>query len=257
MFEQHMSKQIPLVFSGLILASTLCFGQAGKAELFGAIQDPSGLPVPKAKIAAEDQATMIRYSAVSDERGEYHVLGLPAGRYVLTVEQAGFRVYRQSGITLRLADRTALDVKLEVGQPTQSVEVTAAAPLVQTASGEVSLNVDEKKISTLPLDGRNFIPLVTLSPGVALPNGQFLLPRINGSRPRTNEYIYDGISVLQPEPGQVVYYPIVDGMAEFKLNVNAYSPEYGRSNGGTVMVIGKSGAISCTAACLSSSAMKR
>ena len=100
--------------------------------------------------------------------------------------------------------------------------------------------MDEKKIATLPLDGRNFIPLVTLSPGVALPNGQFL-PRINGSRPRTNEYIYDGISVLQPEPGQVVYYPIIDGMAEFKLNVNAYSPEYGRSNGGTVMVIGKSG----------------
>ena len=76
---------------------------------------------------------------------------------------------------------------------------------------------------------------MTLSPGVALPNGQFL-PRINGSRPRTNEYLYDGISVLQPEPGQVVYYPIIDGMAEFKLNVNAYSPEYGRSNGGTVMV---------------------
>src|SRR5581483_2784318 len=62
-----------------------------------------------------------------------------------------------------------------------------------------------------------------------------------GSRPRTNEYLYDGISVLQPEPGQVVYYPIIDGMAEFKLNINAYSPEYGRSNGGTVMVIGKSG----------------
>ena len=129
---------------------------------------------------------------------------------------------------------------MEVGQPSQSVDVTAAAPLLQTASGEVSLNIDEKKISTLPLDGRNFIPLVTLAPGVALPNGS-LLPRINGSRPRTNEYIYDGISVLQPEPGQVVYYPIIDGMEEFKLNVNAYSPEYGRSNGGTVMVIGKSG----------------
>ncbi len=94
---------------------------------------------------------------------------MPAGQYVLTVEQPGFRTYRQSGITLRLADRTALDVKLEVGQPSQSVDVTAAAPLLQTASGEVSLNVDEKKIVTLPLDGRNFIPLVTLSPGVALP----------------------------------------------------------------------------------------
>src|SRR6202035_255270 len=106
---------------------------------------------------------------------------LPAGRYVLTVEQPGFHMYRQSGITLRLADRTALDVKLEVGQPTQSVEVTAAAPLLQTASGEVSLHVEEKKISALPLDGRNFIPLLTLAPGVALPGGGSLLARINGS----------------------------------------------------------------------------
>ena len=183
---------------------------------------------------------MVRYAALSDERGEYLILGLPAGQYTLTVEKPGFRTYRQSGIVLRLAGRTGIDVKLEVGQPSQSVDVTAAAPLLQTASGEVSLNVEEEQISTLPLDGRNFIPLVTMSPGVALPSGQFL-PRINGSRPRTNEYLYDGVSVLQPEPGQVVYYPIIDGMAEFKLNVNAYSPEYGRSNGGTVMVIGKSG----------------
>lgn len=224
----------------LVLGSTLCFAQAGRAELFGTIHDPSGLTVPKAKIEVKHQATMARYGVASNERGDYHLMGLPAGDYVLTVEQTGFRTYRQSGVTLRLGDRTSLDVKLEIGQPSQTVEVTAAAPLLQTASGEVSLNVEERKIVTLPLDGRNFIPLVTLSPGVALPSGQFL-PRINGSRPRTNEYIYDGISVLQPEPGQVVYYPIVDGMAEFKLNVNAYSPEYGRSNGGTVMVLGKSG----------------
>jgi len=224
-----------------MLAATLCFGQAGKAELFGTIQDPSGLAVPKAKVEVEDQATMVRYSAVSDERGEYHLLGLPAGQYVLSVEQPGFRTYRQSGITLRLGDRTGLDVKLDIGQPSQTMEVTSAAPVLQTASGEVSLNVEEKKIVTLPLDGRNFIPLLTLAPGVALPGGGSILARINGSRPRTNEYIYDGISVLQPEPGQVVYYPIIDGMEEFKLNINAYSPEYGRSNGGTVMVISKSG----------------
>jgi len=210
------------------------------AELFGTIQDPSGLAIPKAKVEAEDQATRAHYSVTSDDRGEYHILGLPAGQYVLTVGQLGFRTYRQSGTTLRLGDRAALDVKLDLGEPSQTIEVTAAAPLLQTASGEVSLNIEEQKITTLPLDGRNFIPLVSLSPGVALPNGQFL-PRINGSRPRTNEYLYDGISVLQPEPGQVVYYPIIDGMTEFKLNVNAYSPEYGRSNGGTVMVIGKSG----------------
>ncbi|MGD0199191.1 MAG: TonB-dependent receptor [Bryobacteraceae bacterium] len=244
MFAQHYvagRMEGPCVLLlGLIFGVTVCFGQGGRAELFGTIQDPSSLAVAKARIEAEDQSRMVRYVATSDERGEYHILGLHAGQYVLTVEKPGFRTYRQLGIALRLADRTEIDVKLEVGQAWQCVEVTAAARLLQTASGAVSLNVDEEKIATLPLDGRNFIPLVTLSPGVALPSGQFL-PRINGSRPRTNEYLYDGISVLQPEPGQVVYYPIIDGMAEFKLNVNAYSPEYGRSNGGTVMVIGKSG----------------
>lgn len=228
------------LWTWLMVASTLCYGQAGRAELFGIIEDPSGLGIPRVVVRAEDQATAARYTSVSDERGEYHLLGLPAGRYVLKVEQPGFQTYRRPGIVLRLGDRTAMDVRLQVGQRTQSVEVTASVPLLQTASGEVSLNMDERKVSALPLDGRNFIPLVTLAPGVALPKGQFL-PRINGSRPRTNEYLYDGISVLQPEPGQVVYYPIIDGIEEFKLNINAYSPEYGRSNGGTVMVIGKSG----------------
>jgi hypothetical protein len=224
------------VLLALIFAS-ICFGQA---EFFGTILDPAGLAIPRAKVEAENQATRAHYTAVASPRGEYRILGLPAGQYTLTIEQPGFKTYHQSGVTLRLGDRTALDVKLEIGQPSQTINVTAEAPLLQTASGEVSLNIEDKKIVTLPLDGRNFIPLVTLTPGVALPNGQFL-PRINGSRPRTSEYIYDGISVLQPEPGQVVYYPVIDGMAEFKLNVNSYSPEYGRSNGGTVMVIGKSG----------------
>ena len=230
-----------LQFLGWILASMPCFAQAGRAEISGDIRDPSGLAVPQAKIEAEDQATRARYSSVSDERGGYHILGLPAGRYALAVDRLGFRRYRRQGIALRMGDLVSLDVILEVGQASESVEVTAATPLLKTAGGEMSLNVDEKKISTLPLDGRNFISLVTLSPGVALPGGGSLLPRINGSRPRTNEYLYDGVSVLQPEPGQVVYYPIIDGIAEFKLNINAYSPEYGRSNGGTVMVIGKSG----------------
>lgn len=225
----------------LILPGAICFGQAGKTELFGTITDPSNLPVPHARVQAEDQATSVKFAATSDGRGEYHLLGLPADQYVLTVEQPGFRTYRQSGITLRIADHTQLDVRVTVGERTQSVDVSAQAPLLQTATGEVSHNVDQTKIVNLPLDGRNFVSLVTLSPGVALPGGGSVLPRINGSRPRTNEYLYDGISVLQPEPGQVVFFPIIDGIEEFRLNINSYSPEYGRSNGGTIMVSSKSG----------------
>jgi hypothetical protein len=223
------------------MVSAICRGQAGHAELFGMIQDPAGLAVPGATVEAEYQDTRIRYAVTSDGRGEYHLLGLPAGSYGLTVEAKGFRPIHQMGLTMRIGDQTELNLKLSVGDVKDSIEVSAEAPLLQAASGSVTYAVDQAKISTLPLDGRNFIPLVALSPGVALPGGGSLLPRINGSRPRTNEYMYDGISILQPEPGQVAYYPIIDGMEEFKLNINAYSPEYGRSNGGTVMVIGKSG----------------
>jgi len=241
-FLQDM--RISTVFLGLafLAAGSLpCFGQAGKAELFGTIQDPQGLPVGGAKVTCAEPATGARFDVVTDDQGAYHLLGLAAGDYVLSVEKPGFGPYRQEGITLRIGDQTRLDVKLAIGAAAQSVEVNAQTTLLETASGSVSYHVIQPQLETLPLDGRNFIPLVALSPGVALPGGGSLLPRINGSRPRTNEYLYDGISVLQPEPGQVAFYPIIDAMEEFRLNVNAYSPEYGRSNGGTVMVIGKSG----------------
>jgi hypothetical protein len=232
------------VFRALILtaASPLFgFGQLGQAELFGTVRDPSSLAVKDAKVTVDELATGVLFQANSDGRGNYHLLGLPSGQYALSVEKPGFKAYRRTGIALRLADQIRIDVDLQIGQPTQEVIVAAEAPLLQTAEGSVSYNLDQTKIETFPLDGRNFIPLVALAPGVALPGGGSLLPRINGSRPRTNEYIYDGISVLQPEPGQVVLYPIIDAIEEFKLNINSYSPENGRSNGGTVMVVGKSG----------------
>ena len=100
--------------------------------------------------------------------------------------------------------------------------------------------VEQKKVVLLPLDGRNFVPLIALAPGVSLPPGS-VLPRINGSRPRVSEYIYDGISVLQPEPGQVAFYPIVDAIDAFRVETSSYSAEYGRSNGGVIMVNQKAG----------------
>ena len=119
-------------------------------------------------------------------------------------------------LCLRVGDRIGIDLDLRVGDSRQSVRVTAAAPLLQANRGTVSFVVEQRKVVTLPLDGRNFVPLIALSPGVSLPPGN-LLPRINGSRPRTSEYIYDGISVLQPEPGQVALYPIIDAIDEFRV----------------------------------------
>jgi hypothetical protein len=147
---------------------------------------------------------------------------------------------QREGIVLRVGDRVALDLSLVLGDASQRVEVTEAPPLLQSTRGTVSFVVEQRKVVTLPLDGRNFVPLIALSPGVTLPPGN-LLPRINGSRPRVSEYVYDGISVLQPEPGQVAFYPIIDAIEEFRVETNSYSAEYGRSNGGVILVNQKSG----------------
>jgi hypothetical protein len=237
-----MPKLRPILALVLLAAASLpSFAQAGKAELFGSVQDPQNLGVPNANVTCIESATGARFDVVTDDHGSYHLLGLAAGHYVLTVEKPGLRPHRQQGITLRIGDQTRLDVHLEVGPTSQSVDVHGKTTLLETANGAVNYHASQPQLETLPLDGRNFIALIALSPGVTLPGGGSLLPRINGSRPRTNEYLYDGISVLQPEPGQVAFYPIIDAIEEFRVNINAYSPEYGRSNGGAVMVIGKSG----------------
>jgi carboxypeptidase family protein/TonB-dependent receptor-like protein len=231
---------IAFLIVALLLGVSLCYAQAGKAEIFGLVLDAGGLPVPQATVELEDQATLVKQTSATSERGEYHFFGLGPGIYRVSVVKQGFREYRQEGLQLRVADRIPLDIRLEVGDVVQTLEVTAAAPLLQATTGTVSLVVEQKKVVTLPLDGRNFIPLLALSPGVALPPGTFF-PRVNGSRPRTSEYIYDGIGVLQPEPGQVAFYPIIDAIEEFRVNTNSYSAEYGRSNGGVILVNQKSG----------------
>ncbi len=218
-----------------------CYAQSVTAEIFGSVRDARDLAVSNAQVQAQSVATNARFTGSTDDMGSYHLLGLPAGGYVLAIRKPGFKEYRQSGIQLRIGDQISQDVRLEVGDTSQAITVQAETSPLQTVSGSVNFGVDEKKVVTLPLDGRNFIPLVALSPGVALPGGGSLLPRINGSRPRTNEYVYDGISALQPEPGQVVFYPIIDAIEEFRININSYSPEFGRSNGGAVLVNTKSG----------------
>lgn len=214
--------------------------QSTKAELLGVVRDPSALPVRSAVVELKSEGTGAIVSAATSDEGAYQFFALPAGEYRLSVSKDGFALLRREGITLRVGDRLTLDVDLKLGDARQTVEVTAAAPLLQSNRGTVSFVVEQKKVVALPLDGRNFVPLIALAPGVTLPPGS-VLPRINGSRPRTSEYIYDGISVLQPEPGQVAFYPIVDAIDGFRVETNSYSAEYGRSNGGVIMVNQKSG----------------
>ncbi len=224
----------------LLLSALPALSQSTKAELLGLIRDPAGLPVRDAAVEVTNAQTGLAAQTASTEEGTYQFLALPAGEYQLAVSKSGFTPVKREGILLRIGDRTSLDFDLPVGDASQTLEVTAAPPLLQASRGTLSFVVEQRKVVTLPLDGRNFVPLIALSPGVTLPPGS-LLPRINGSRPRVSEYIYDGISVLQPEPGQVAFYPIIDAIEEFRVEINSYSAEYGRSNGGVIMVNQKAG----------------
>ncbi len=224
-----------------VLCSALpVFGQSGKAEVTGLVTDPEHKPVSGAKVTALETLTNATFTDTTDETGRYHVLGLTPGNYTVTIQKRGFETYSRTDLVLRISDQISIGALLRIGSPSQSVEVSGQTPLLETNSS-VAFGVGQTRIETLPLDGRNVIPLVALAPGVALPGGGSLLPRINGSRPRTNEYIYDGISALQPEPGQVVFYPVIDGIEEFRVDINSYSAEYGRSNGGVVLVDTKAG----------------
>lgn len=214
--------------------------QSTKAELFGVVRDVSGGAVPSARIELSNKTNGTAITSETAADGSYQFLALPSGPYTAQVTKDGFASLKHDGIVLRVGDRVALDHVLSVGDFNQAMEVTAEAPLLQAGRGTASFVVEQRKVVTLPLDGRNFVPLIALGPGVSLPPGN-LLPRVNGSRPRVSEYIYDGISVLQPEPGQVAYYPVIDAIDEFRVETNSYSAEYGRSSGGVIMVNQKSG----------------
>jgi len=144
------------------------------------------------------------------------------------------------GLPLLLAVQTAVSGGVVNVVHRETVTVTAQRPLLRTARAGLEQTVAGDTAAALPLKGRTFITLASLAPGVALPPAS-QLPRINGGRPRTNEYLFDGISVLQPEPGQVAFFPVVDAIREFTIESNSPPAEFGRFNGGVVSLTTKSG----------------
>lgn len=228
------------LFVCLLFVAGDAFAQVGAARLTGVIADSSGAPVPGATVTAIADATTLSRVAITAGEGDYSIAGLAPGTYSVVVELTGFRPLRREGVQLATGESIRLDLQLSVGAVTEAVTVTADAPLLRSETSGLGQVIDQKKIVDLPLNGRSFITLAGLAPGVALPPGS-ALPRINGGRPRTNEYLFDGISVLQPEPGQVAFFPIVDAIQEFKIESNSPPAEFGRFNGGVVNLTTKSG----------------
>src|SRR5689334_755638 len=232
--------RVVLVACVYLLTSGAAFAQIAGGQISGLVADGAGGLLPGATITATHVATGATRSTVTSSAGVYALGGLRPGEYRVDVELSGFRSARREGIRVATGTTRQLDFALMVGGVAETVTVTAdASALRATASlGQV---VTEEKIPALPLDGRSFMTLASQAPGVALPPAS-QLPRINGGRPRTNEYLFDGISVLQPEPGQVAYVPVIDAIQEFKIESNSPPAEFGRFNGGVVNLTTKSGA---------------
>ena len=214
--------------------------QTGAGALGGMVRDESGAGVPGATVTATAVGTRQTRVAISGEDGAYAFPSLPPGMYQIRVELSGFRPLAREGVSLGTGETIRLDLQLQVGRLTEAVTVTADAPLLRSATSGLGQVIDNRKVVELPLNGRSFVTLAGLAPGVALPPGSSL-PRINGGRPRTNEYLFDGISVLQPEPGQVAFFPNIDAIQEFKIESNSPPAEFGRFNGGVVNLTTKSG----------------
>lgn len=231
-----------LVLASLIACvATSATAQLGSGAVTGVIRDAGGGALPSAAVTLRALATGATREAATGPSGDYAVQGLAPGDYELRVTANGFRPLIRPAVRITTGETMRVDATLEVGA-TDTVTVSADATMLRSQSGSLGHVVDNRRVVDLPLNGRSFIALASLVPGVALPPPPAApLPRINGGRPRTNEYLFDGISVLQPEPGQVAFFPNVDAIQEFKLETNSPPAEFGRFNGGVVNLTTKSG----------------
>ena len=224
--------------------SLVITGQTGQGGLTGEIADEGGSGIAGAIVRVRRSLTGEELSTKSGASGDFTFVNLQPGEYTVLAAAPGFRRTTRDGVRLVTGERIRLDLVLRVGRVEDEVIVRADASLLRSESGSLGQVIPNRMIANLPLNGRNFFTLITLAPGVAAPpptSSGPSLPRLNGGRPRVNEFLYDGISALQPEPGQVALTPTIDSIEEFKVETNALSAEFGRFNGGVINLSTRSG----------------
>ena len=224
----------------LLLSVASCVVAQVTAGLRGIVIDPSGAAVPNAAVDLTHASTNIHLHTTTSSSGAFLFSKLNPGTSGVEITAPGFERLSRTGITVILGQTVSVPLVLTVGTAHETVAVNSDVPLLQVETSNIQANIPGGTVVAMPLNSRNFVQLTTLAPGVELPPGT-LLPRINGGRPRTNEYLYDGISALQPEPGQVVFFPILDDIHEFTIESNNVPAEFGRFNGGVVNVATQSG----------------
>jgi hypothetical protein len=232
-------------------ATNLC-AQKITATLTGTVTDPSGAVVPNATVVVHDQLTNTDVRTVQTNlTGEYTATLLPVGDYTITVKASGFKDSVARDVSLHVGELRTLDVRVEPGTVTQTVMVEASAAPIQTSTPEQSGTITGTQVTELELNNRNFEQLVTLQPGVANGLGATVgfggisntdSVSVNGARDSANNWMVDGSDINDTGSNvTLLNVPSVDALAEFKLERSTYDAQYGRSGGGQVNVVTKSG----------------
>jgi outer membrane receptor protein involved in Fe transport len=236
------------------LLLVLLFGPmfAQTAQVTGRVLDPSGAMVSAVSVVLTNVATGVSKSQESDQEGRYVVPLLQPGEYRISVQKEGFRSIERDGIILEVDQVARIDFTLEVGSVAESISVTASAPLLDQETSSLGQVIENKRITEIPLNGRNVFSLVQLAAGVQPlsginagfnDNSSFNASNlsIGGGRGAMNALLLDGANNASPQREEAAVAPSIDAVEEFKVYTNGASAEFGRTSGGVISVVTKSG----------------
>jgi hypothetical protein len=222
-----------------------------RGTISGYVRDSSGLVVPNAAVRITHEGTGAVRTANSDAAGFYQVLGLGSGTYTIEAEVAGFKKYRNAGVTLLVDQNVRSDVTLEVGQVSEVVEVAAQAALVDTRSSQTSATIDDRRIVDLPLRGRNVFSLAATLPGVLnvrAPDNSDLgdtragpTMNVNGGRANMNYNRFNGTYFNNPSRNTGMNVPPPDAVQEFQIQTSNFAADSGRNPGANITIVSRAG----------------
>ena len=250
MGDRSVRQLLVLGFVGLVLFTTqnrnLLWAQTSFSTILGAVSDPSQAAVPDAKVTVTNAQTGIGREMMTSNSGDYRFDSLLPGVYNIKVEKQGFQPTAIEGVVLDVNKTATVNIVMKVGAVTQTVEVTASAPLLDTATTTLGTEVNNTSVVTLPLNGRSYTDLVLLTPGSVPRSALFALSgghdwAVSGNNPDQTNFTLDGISNNEVFFKSFGSQPSIDAIQEFKVETNITSAEFGASAGANVSVAIKSG----------------
>jgi len=237
---------LTLMLLPLMQATEITVGQTAFGTIVGTVTDPSQAAIPDAAVTITNQQTGVARRAVTDQYGNYTIPSLLPGSYSVKVEHTGFRVVEVNGVQLEVTRTVRVDIAMQLGAETQTLEVTAEAQQLDTASGTIGTVVNNMSVEALPLNGRSFTNLIQLVPG-AVPRGKLFAISggnnfsVSGNSPDVNNFTLDGMQNNDLFFKAFASQPSIDAIQEFRVQTNITSAEYGQGAAANVNVALKSG----------------